>query len=125
MGTGFRIHVCMLPPSKNSILTDAVFTWRREWDSNPRGARTPNGFQDRLVMTTSISLQDVLSCFVVTTHIYYHKKNCMSIIKTNFFEENLKLLLHFQKICVIISLVGSTERWLSWSKAHDWKSCVG
>ena len=61
MGTGFRIHVCMLPPSKNSILTDAVFTWRREWDSNPRGARTPNGFQDRLVMTTSISLQDVLS----------------------------------------------------------------
>ena len=21
--------------------------WRRRWDSNPRGARTPGGFQDR------------------------------------------------------------------------------
>lgn len=21
--------------------------------------------------------------------------------------------------------IGSMERWLSWSKAHDWKSCNG
>ena len=36
MGTGFRIHVCMLPPSKNSILTDAVFTWWERVDSDHR-----------------------------------------------------------------------------------------
>ena len=30
--------------------------WRRVWDSNPRAQRA-NGFQDRLVMTTSISLR--------------------------------------------------------------------
>ena len=30
--------------------------WRRVWDSNPRAQRA-NGFQDRLVMTTSITLR--------------------------------------------------------------------
>ena len=32
--------------------------WRRVWDSNPRAQRA-NGFQDRLVMTTSITLRRV------------------------------------------------------------------
>ena len=32
------------------------FAWRRVWDSNPRAQRA-NGFQDRLVMTTSITLR--------------------------------------------------------------------
>ena len=39
------------------------YAWRRVWDSNPRAQRA-NGFQDRLVMTTSISLHgypDILS----------------------------------------------------------------
>ena len=31
--------------------------WRRVWDSNPRGVWAPNGFQDRLVMTASITLR--------------------------------------------------------------------
>ncbi len=37
----------------------AVFTalWRRGWGSNPRENRSSNGFQDRLVMTTSIPLR--------------------------------------------------------------------
>ena len=30
--------------------------WRRVWDSNPRAQRA-NGFQDRLVMTASITLR--------------------------------------------------------------------
>ena len=38
-----------------------LFLWRRQRDSNPRG-EAPNGFQDRLVMTTSICLHIQL-CF--------------------------------------------------------------
>ena len=59
------MQVGFLPPSADLVKKSThclgrqmcAFFWRREWDSNPRGARTPNGFQDRLVMTTSISLQ--------------------------------------------------------------------
>ena len=43
-----------------------------------------------------------------------------------------KILNFFQKMCWLFALQGvlykgtkRLERWLSWSKAHDWKSCVG
>ena len=35
-------------------------SWRRGWDSNPRGPQSPNGFQDRPVMTASVPLQMVI-----------------------------------------------------------------
>ena len=38
--------------------------WRRVWDSNPRAQRA-NGFQDRLVMTTSITLRVRLLSFQI------------------------------------------------------------
>ena len=40
---------------KSNIMFDLGFSWRRLRDSNPRGFG-PNGFQDRLVVTASISL---------------------------------------------------------------------
>ena len=36
-------------------------------------------------------------------------------------KKNSKKVLTFQKSCDRID--ESMERWLSWSKAHDWKSC--
>ena len=45
---------------KKKNLENVVFSrllWRRVWDSNPRGVWAPNGFQDRLVMTASITLR--------------------------------------------------------------------
>ncbi len=51
-------------------------------------------------------------------------KNC-----TKKFSKNLKNPLTNPKICGIIfesrDPTLCTERWLSWSKAHDWKSCLG
>ena len=44
--------------------------WRRVWDSNPRGVWAPNGFQDRLVMTASITLRvDYLIVFFLAFRI--------------------------------------------------------
>ena len=40
----------------DKLLSKLVDFWRRVWDSNPRG-QGPNGFQDRLVMTASITLR--------------------------------------------------------------------
>ena len=45
-----------LPPRKKRRSIASFFSWRRLRDSNPRGF-CPNGFQDRLVMTASISLR--------------------------------------------------------------------
>ena len=41
----------------------------------------------------------------------------------NFFEFFSKKLLTFSKSYV--RMYEPMERWLSWSKAHDWKSCLG
>ena len=42
-------------------------------------------------------------------------------------QKNLKKVLIFSSVCDIIykSARAAMERWLSWSKAHDWKSCLG
>ena len=37
--------------------TKSATTWRRVQDSNPRGHHCPNGFQDRPVMTASVTLR--------------------------------------------------------------------
>ncbi len=45
-----------------------------------------------------------------------------------YFKVFFKNPLTKQKFCGIIlesSKDGAMERWLSWSKAHDWKSCLG
>ena len=46
------------------------------------------------------------------------------------FNNSLKKIVFFSKniltnpsVYDIISMLSGTERWLSWSKAHDWKSC--
>ena len=46
--------------------------WRRERDSNPCGI-APNGFQDRLVMTTSISLR------IPAGAVFRDKTECMAV----------------------------------------------
>src|SRR5262245_66477080 len=33
--------------SADSVVPSSVLKWRKGWDSNPRGAYTPGGFQDR------------------------------------------------------------------------------
>ena len=48
-----------------------------------------------------------------------------------FLQKNAKLRLTFCAAIAIIALAvrrcatENVERWLSWSKAHDWKSCFG
>ena len=58
---GYCIHALAaftkkIKPNPNTFVFDLGFDWRRLRDSNPRGF-CPNGFQDRLVMTASISLR--------------------------------------------------------------------
>ena len=46
------------PLCKNSPAAGrTAFAWRRVQDSNPRGHHCPNGFQDRPVMTASVTLR--------------------------------------------------------------------
>ena len=49
----------LLMRSKKIVASDMQLatTWRRVQDSNPRGHHCPNGFQDRPVMTASVTLQ--------------------------------------------------------------------
>ena len=52
-------HLIFSEYHQNQVLfccTNLCKMWRRVWDSNPRAQRA-NGFQDRLVMTTSITLR--------------------------------------------------------------------
>ncbi len=67
---------------------------------------------------------------------FYHTRNVMSILAGahffDFFYFFSKKLLTSEPNCVTITKLSrktanliSMERWLSWSKAHDWKSCFG
>ena len=52
---------------------------------------------------------------MMQNHVIFVEKEKMR----NFFEKRLDNLF---QVCYN-NKVASTERWLSWSKAHDWKSC--
>ncbi len=54
--------------------------------------------------------------------IYALKGNAKECIKNKqkISKKLLTKLIYYAKIIFV-----SAERWLSWSKAHDWKSCIG
>ena len=57
----------------------------------------------------------------------YVNKKAMIFEKIAKKQENILILgIDFSdNVCYYIKAVSNLERWLSWSKAHDWKSCVG
>ena len=66
------------------------FIWRRGWDSNPC-AFWANGFQDRLVMTTSIPLRVFVPKHINTSrhvcqHFFYYKKLFYFLVLVTVFE---------------------------------------
>ena len=44
-------------------------------------------------------------------------------LRENFFKKSLTISIK-PAIIYKVKLITDTESWLSWSKAHDWKSCI-
>ncbi len=48
---------------------------------------------------------------------------CSCSLRENFFKKSLTISIK-PAIIYKVKLIADTESWLSWSKAHDWKSCI-
>ena len=60
----------------------------------------------------------------VDSHFFAKKRHFMDKKRlSKKIEKNSKKGLTIRIGCDIITKSQGTERWLSWSKAHDWKSC--
>ena len=86
--------------SKNTEFKMNSVLWRRERDSNPRAQRA-NGFQDRLVMTASISLR--MTYELIYSIVFIRPNRYKTKIQSKLYEDLYLYLLLETLLTFIIS----------------------